>query len=200
LAFFIASLTHSDTSSEYYYQRTILPKKELEMKRLTVATILIASLFSSNSLFAGEGDRDSHASPHSGMRGPAGGMGMPDPERMVGHISRMLELDELTTQELTNVVLAAQPQLLALREKARANHESVAALNGSESDYSVTIHALAAESGQIATEMTLLASQLRVDIQSKLTKEQRLAMHENMDNMRHRRDGKRRAPSGDAAL
>jgi len=193
------SLTYSDTPNEYYYQRLILPDKELEMKKITVATILIASLFASNPLLAGEGDRGSHA----GMRGPSGGMGMhgmPDPERMVRHISVFLELDDATTEELGNIVLSAKPQLLALREKAQANRDAIAALDGTESDYGVTIHALAVESGQIATESTLLLSQLRVDIRSKLTDEQKLELAEGMDRMRHRREGKRRAHGGEEEL
>jgi hypothetical protein len=173
------------------------------MKIKTVTSILIASLLASNPLLAGEGNHESHDASHAGMRGPAGGMGMqgmPDPERMVGHISKMLELDDATTQELANVVLAAKPQMLALREKARANHEAIAALDGTESDYDVSIRALAVESGQIATEMVLLSSQLRVDIQSKLNEEQRLELADGMDRMRHRREGKRRAHSGETEL
>jgi len=159
-------------------------------------------MLASNSLMAGDddGDHDSHSGSHPGMRGPAGefGMfGMPDPERMVRHISRMLELDDTTTQELTNVVQAAKPQLLALREKARANREAIGATDTTASDYGVTIHALAVESGQIATETTLLLSQLRLDIHSKLTEEQRQALSASMGRMRHHREGKRRAHSGE---
>jgi len=178
----------------------ILPKQELVMRKITVAIILITSLLVSNSLLAGEGE--SQGGSHPGMRGPAGEMGMfgmPDPERMVRHMSRMLELDDATTQEIENVVLAAKPQLLALREKARANREAIATVDGSASDYGVTIHALAVESGQIATEMTLLLSQLRVDIHSKLTEEQRQVLSESIGRMRTHREGKRRAPSGDTS-
>ncbi len=172
------------------------------MKKITVAIILVASLLASNSLLAGDGERDSQGGSHPGMRGPAGEMGMfgmPDPERMVRHLSRMLELDDATTQEIENVVLAAKPQLLALREKARANREAIATVDGTASDYGVTIHALAVESGQIATEMTLLSSQLRVDIHSKLTEEQRQVLAESIGRMRHHREGKRRAHGGETS-
>lgn len=166
------------------------------MKILTVAIILSIALLSANALLACEGGHESGDGPPAGMRGPAGGMGMhamPDPERMVRHISAFLELDDATTQELSNVVLAAEPQLRALRDKARANREAIAAVDGSASDYGATIHELALESGQIATETTLLLSQLRVDINSKLSEEQQLQLTERMSNMRHRWGGKRRA-------
>ena len=167
------------------------------MKTKIAVSILIASIFASTPLLAGEGGPDSHDGSRSGVRGPTGGMGMHekvDPERMVRHISGFLELDESTTQELTNVALAAQPQLLALREKSRANRAAIMAIDGSADDYSVTLHELAAESGQIATEMTLLLTQLRVDIHSKLTEEQQQKLAERMQ---HRREGKRRAPGAD---
>jgi Spy/CpxP family protein refolding chaperone len=173
------------------------------MKKITVATILSVALYASSPIMAGEGDRDSHGGSHAGMRSPGAGIGMhgvPDPERMVRHISSWLELDEAQTQELANVVLAARPQLLALREKALVNREAIAALDGSASDYGVNIHNLAVENGQIATEMTLLISQLRVDIHSKLTEEQRQMLAEGADRMRHRRDGKRRAQPGETEL
>ena len=173
------------------------------MKTMTVATLLSVALIASSPVLAGEGDRGSQGGSHAGMRGPGAGVGMhgmPDPERMVRHISSWLGLDETQTQELTNVVLAAKPQLLALREKARTNREAIAALDGSASDYGVNIHNLAVENGQIATEMTLLLSQLRVDIHSKLTEQQRQKLAEGADRMRHRRDGKRRAPSGETEL
>lgn len=173
------------------------------MKTMTVATLLFASLFAGNPIMAGEGERAAHGGSHAGMRGPGAGFGMhgmPDPERMVGHISSWLELDETQTQELTNVVLAVKPQLLALREKARANREAIAALDGSASDYGVNIHNLAVENGQIATEMTLLVSQLRVDIHSKLTDEQRQKLTEGANRMRHGRGGQRRAQTSETEL
>lgn len=166
------------------------------MKTMAFISFLLVSLMMSNPTFAGEGERP----PHGGMKGPGAAMGMrgiQDPERMVAHISRWLELDDEQTQELTNVVLAAKPQLMALRERTRANHEAITALDGNDSDYGAKIHSLAAESGQVATEMTLLVSQLRVDIRAKLTEEQRQKLTEGADRMRQRRDGIRRAPGGD---
>ena len=166
------------------------------MKTMTLINLLLVSLMMSNPAFASEGERP----PHAGMKGTGAAMGMrgiQDPERMVAHISKWLELDDAQTQELTNVALAAKPQLLALRERARANHEAIAVLDGNDSDYGAKIHSLAAESGQIATEMTLLVSQLRVDIHAKLTEEQRQKLTEGADRLRPRRDGTRRAPGGD---
>ena len=125
---------------------------------------------------------------------------MLDPERMVRHISSWLELDDAQTQELTNVVRAAEPQIHALRERAETNRGAIEALDGTARDYGASIQNLAVENGQIATEMTLLMSQLRVDIQSKLTAEQQLKLAEGKERMRRRWAGKRRAPAEETEL
>ena len=165
------------------------------MKTRTLVTAMMVALIIAGPAIAGEGDRESHGGSHGGMRGQGMSMhGMPDPEQMVAHISRWLELDDAQTKELKNVALVAQPQMLALRERARTNREAIAALDGQASDYGTQIEALAIENGQIATEMTMLVSQLRVDIHSKLTDEQRQKLTEGGDQMRQRWNRKRRAP------
>ena len=169
------------------------------MKTRTLVSAMMVALIITGPAMAGEGDRESHGGSHGGMRGQGMSMhGMPDPEQMVAHISRWLELDDAQTLELENVVVAAQPQMLALRERARTNRAAIAALDGQASDYSTQIETLAIENGQIATEMTVLVSQLRVDIHSKLTDEQRQRLTEGADHMRRRWDRKRRAPDATA--
>jgi Spy/CpxP family protein refolding chaperone len=161
------------------------------MKTIIATTMLACSFFIAEPTLAGDGEP--HPEGRGGWRGPGPGMpmaGMQDPERMVGHISRWLELDDMQTQELRNVALAAKPQLQTLRDKALANHEAVIALDGNSGDYAAKIKNLALENGQIATEMTLLASQLRVDIRSKLTEEQRVKLSEGADRMRRGWRGK----------
>ena len=56
------------------------------------------------------------------------------------------------------------------------------------SDYGTKIQSLAAENGEIATEMTLLTSQLRVDIHAKLTPLQQQKLADGAGRMRQHRD------------
>lgn len=140
---------------------------------------------------------------HHDKRSHAGGRsmhGMPDVARMVRHISHRLELDEAQSEELKNVVLSAKPQLAALRKKSRANREAIAALDLNSSDYAANIQSLAVDSGEIATEMTLLLSQIRLDIHSRLTPEQQQKLADTTDHMRHqwRENGHRGHPAHDA--
>ena len=91
------------------------------MKLMTLVVFLLVVLFAGDPLMADDGVRDPQGNAHHGMR--RSGPGMPghemlDPERMVRHISSWLELDDAQTQELTNVVRAAEPQIHALRERA----------------------------------------------------------------------------------
>jgi len=120
------------------------------------------------------------------MHGPGGGMamhGMQDPALMVRHISRWLELDDSRTQELTNLVMAARPQMIALREKARENRSAIAGLDTDARDYPDRLQGLAAKNGEIATEMTVLMGQLRADIHSRLTAEERQKLADRTQGM-----------------
>jgi len=119
-----------------------------------------------------------------GKRGPSMMHGMEDPTRMIAHIGRWLELDEQQQQELENIALASKPQLSALRDKGRANHDAIRNLDPASSDYDVSIHALAAENGQIATELTLLMAQLKSDIHAVLTPEQQQQLATGRESLR----------------
>lgn len=154
------------------------------MKIKMTWVLLSAVLLATGTALAGQSDQDAH---HERAHGGARQMhGMHDPARMVKHISRRLELDAAQAQELSNVVLAVQPQLTALHKKSRTNREAIAALDLDASDYAADIQRLALESGEIATERTLLMSQLRLDIHSRLTPEQQQKLADTTDHMRHR--------------
>lgn len=156
----------------------------------TVQIVVAATLVISGPALAGDGQHDSHDS----MRGHGGGFmamqGVPDPERMLRHISRWLSLDETQTQELRNVVIAAKPQLNALREKARANHEAMATLDVNASNYEARVENLATDNGQLATELTFLLAELRRDIYSRLSPDQQQKLAEGGIEMRKRRAGR----------
>ena len=115
---------------------------------------------------------------------------MEDPERMLAHISRRLDLDDDQQQQLQNVVLAAKPQMQSLRDRARSVHESIRSLDPDSNDYDLRVHELATESGQVATEMTLAMAGLRAQVHAVLTPEQKTAL----ENMRtSARSGERRS-------
>ena len=124
---------------------------------------------------------------HPGMM-----QGMEDPERMIRGLGRWLELDEQQQQQLENIALAARPQFDALRERAMSNHEGIRTLDAADAGYETRLHELAAENGQIATEMTLLGARFRADINAILTPEQQQQLREGHDRMREKFERKRR--------
>ena len=156
------------------------------MNTTTVQIVIAAALLAAGSAFAGDGQHGSH----KGMRGYDGGLmamqGAPDPERMVRHISHWLGLDETQTQELSNVAMAAKPLLTSLRDRARANRDAITELKVNASDYGARMKDLAVDNGQLATEMTLLLAQLRLDIYAKLSPEQQQKLANGADEMRRR--------------
>lgn len=170
------------------------------MNMKTVQMVIAASLLIGGTVLAGDGQHDSH----NGMRGHGGGFmamqAMPDPERMLRHISRWLSLDVTQTQELSDVVTAAKPRLHVLREKVRANRDAFTALDVNASDYSAQIEDLATENGQLATELTLLLAQVRRDIHSKLSPEQQQKLTEGAGEMRQRRAQHHRGAEKEASL
>ncbi len=145
---------------------------------------------------AGEGDRGRHhGKPGDHHRQMAH---MRNPERMVERMSEHLGLDETQTQELHNVVLAAKPQMDSLRERGRANRTALKEIDTDAPDYEQTIQALAAERGELATEMTLLRSQIRNDIHAKLTPEQIQQLDEAKAQMRQKFKDRRRRHGDDS--
>lgn len=109
-----------------------------------------------------------------------------DPERLVEHMTRRLELDDDQQQALENVVDAAAPEMNALRESARANRDAIRELDVNDPDYDAKLSNLARENGELASTATLLHGRLRAEINALLTPEQR----ETLANM-PKRGGKR---------
>lgn len=124
---------------------------------------------------------------HRGMhRGHAGMMhGGPDFDRMVEHMSRLLELDDAQEQAIRNIVEDARPKAKALRERANANREAIRALNVSDTDYDAKLQKLAAENGEVATQLTLLHGRVRAQVSGELTPEQQATLSERRAKMRH---------------
>ena len=135
---------------------------------------------------------------HRGMhRGHAGRMhGGHDFNRIVEHMSRLLELDDAKEQAIRNIVEVARPEADALRERAKANREAMHALNVSDTDYDVKLQNLAAENGKLVTQLTLLHGRVMAEVSGELTPEQQAILSERREKMRngfrHRRHRRHR--------
>lgn len=123
---------------------------------------------------------------HGMHRGHAGMMhGGHDFDRMVEHMSRLLELDDAQEQAIGNIVEAVRPEINALRERAAANREALHALNVADTDYDVQLQKLAVENGELATQLTLLQGRVRAQVSGELTPEQQATLSERRAKMRH---------------
>lgn len=102
-----------------------------------------------------------------------------DPERMVEHMIRRLDLDDTQAQSVKNIVEAARPEIAELRDRARENHKAVRELDADDADFGAKLSNLAHTSGELATQATLLHGRLRAEINAVLTPEQRQKLAES---------------------
>jgi Spy/CpxP family protein refolding chaperone len=159
-------------------------------KRLLQFVSIGLTVFLVGAVWAGPENDDYE---HRGMhRGHAGMMHEgPNFDRMVEHMSRLLELDDAQEQAIRNIVEDARPKANALRERAKANREAIHALNVSDTDYDVKLQSLAAENGEVVTQLTLLHGRVMAQVSGELTPEQQAKLSERrgkmQDGSRHRR-------------
>lgn len=153
----------------------------MKTKKAVLLTIVSVAVLSTAAFAAaGEGRRG----PDRDFGGP--GFGMPEPGKMIERMADRLDLDEAQHESLTNIVSAAKPQIDALREKARANRKALRALDATDPE----VQTIAISNGELATEGTLLFTQIRSDINAVLTDEQRAKLAEAKENRKER--GERR--------
>lgn len=130
-------------------------------------------------------DRDGH---HRGDRehGPR------NPDRMIERMTRYLDLDELQQEKMSNIMMAAKPELDALRDRSKANSDARHALDEGESDYASRLADIAAEKGEIVTEREMVMGRVRTEIHAELTEDQLAKVAERGDRRgRHARRGDR---------
>ena len=158
---------------------------------LTMVMMLTAIGFSAAAKQQPEsgGDRDRHRG-HERMRGDFS----PDPAHMVEMMSRHRDLDETQSQTISNILLAVKPEADLLRERSRTNHEALRVLDVNDANYSATLQDLSAQSGQLATERTLLHGRVRGEIHAVLTAEQQQQMADRGGRME---SGRRHHPKGE---
>lgn len=117
--------------------------------------------------------------------------GFGDPQRMVGMMTRHLDLDDAQSQAIGNILAAAQPEIDALRERSKVSRDAMHALDVDDPDYGSSLQNQSTEIGALASEAALLHGRLRADVYAVLTPEQReqasagrAGMHEHF--RRHR--------------
>lgn len=124
----------------------------------------------------GSHDRGMH---HGGMRG------FGDPERMLERMSRHLGLDDIQAQQVSNVFVAAKPEIEVLRDEFVNNRNAMRALDASDPDYDVELQNLSAANADLAAQMTLLHGRVRADIAAILTPEQLEMLRSRDQHRRH---------------
>lgn len=134
-------------------------------KNKAVLLALVSTAMLSAAVYAGDKDGRPGAGRHFG--GP--GFGMPDAAMITGRMADYLELDDAQRDSVENIMSAAKPELQALRDKTRANHEALRTLAAGDPE----VQNIAISNGELATEGTLLFARIRGEIDAVLTDEQR---------------------------
>jgi len=123
------------------------------------------------------------------MRGPGQRMHhdeFGDPARMLERMTRHLDLDDIQSQTIGNILEAARPEIDALRERAQTTREAMHELDVDDPDYGSNLQRLSTEIGALTSEATLLHGRLRADVFAELTPEQRERAAEGRGRMHHR--------------
>jgi len=185
------AMTTAATSQVEKWKLMAIRGKNMTRKILTTLIMLTAIGVSATAVAKQHpesgGDRDRHRG-HEGMRPDFAG----DPERMVEMMGRHLDLDATQSQTVSNILQAVKPKADSLRERSRANHEALRALDVNDPNYSTALQDLSAESGELAAERTLLHGRVRGEIHAVLTAEQQQKMADRVGKM-----GSRRRPHED---
>ena len=103
-------------------------------------------------------------------------------QQMIQRMADRLELDDDQRQSVQNIMSAARPEIEALREQLRANHEALQSLGPDDPE----LQNIAMSNGALATEGTLLFARIRSDIDAVLTDDQRTKLAELKDRKRDR--------------
>ena len=82
---------------------------------------------------------------------------------------------------------AAAPEFEAVRNRSRENREAIRALDVSDPGYGPSLQDLAARSGELAAELTLLTGRVRAEVAGVLTEEQLATLEDKLSRMGERR-------------
>jgi Spy/CpxP family protein refolding chaperone len=130
--------------------------------------IVLTLTFAAAGIAQAQDDGDWQGQRGRGMHhGPMG-----DPTRMLQMMSRHLDLDETQSQQVSNILGAAKPEIDALRDALHENREAMRVLSTNDPDYSSKLQNLSASNAEIAAQMTLLHGRIRAEMHAVLTTEQ----------------------------
>lgn len=105
-------------------------------------------------------------------------------ERMLGVLTRRLELDDVQAQQLTNIVESAKPEFELLRERMATNTQATHELDVADGEYGSKLQNLMREKGELASTGIELFGRVRVEIHAILTAEQQQKFSASMDRQR----------------
>lgn len=143
----------------------------------------VSTAMLSTSVYAGDGE--GRRGPDRQFGGP--GFGVPMPGMIMGRMADHLDLDDTQRESMKNIMEAAKPELQALREKLRANHDALKTLDPGDPE----VQNIAISNGELATEGTLLASRIRGEIDAVLTDEQKAKLATAREDRKQRRKERR---------
>lgn len=149
----------------------------MRMNKTALLAVVATALLAGSAYADGERGRPG---PDRHFGGP--GFGMHAPEMMIERMAEHLDLDDVQRDSLDNIMSAAKPELEALREQLRANHEALRDLDASDPE----VQNIAISNGELATEGTLLLTRIRSEIDAVLTDEQRARLAEARERRKER--------------
>lgn len=118
-----------------------------------------------------------------------------NPDRMIKHFSKRLDLDDAQAAEIRGIVDEAMPVMQAAREDMKAGRTRIVELDPTADDYSAQVDALAEQAAQHARAVVTQLGQARLDVNSVLNEEQRAQFDEMLAKSKrwgrhHKRDKK----------
>lgn len=122
-----------------------------------------------------------------GMDGP----GFGPPGAIMERIAKHVDLDDVQRESIKNILDAAKPEIKALRERAKANRDTMRELQVDDPNRSSIVNNIAVENGEIATQGTLLFDRVHTEVHAVLTDEQRQTLEESRAKLREGRENRR---------
>jgi len=154
-----------------------MKRNKLVLLALVSSAVLATGAYADFDGKKGRGDRQ--------FGGP--GFGMPNPNMITGRLAEKLDLDDTQRDSVENIMDAAKPEIKALREQLRANHDALKTLSADDPE----VQNIALSNGTLATEGTLLFVRVRGEIDAVLTDEQRAQLAELKERRGKDRRGNR---------
>lgn len=118
--------------------------------------------------------------------GPGPFAGGPDLALKLEHMADHLDLTDEQRASVKNILQAAKPEIEAVRDQARANHEAIQSLDPADPAYEAQLNNIALSNGELATTGTLLAVRVRSEVQAVLTEEQIAKLERGKERMKKR--------------